>query len=367
MSNPVQKADGKVRVIAFYLPQFHPIPENDEWWGKGFTEWTNVAKAKTLFPGHYQPKLPADLGFYDLRVPETREAQADLARQYGIEGFLYWHYWFGNGKMLLERPFQEVLESGKPDFPFCLGWANESWAGFWHGTNGREILIEQKYPGKDDYIAHFNKVLPAFLDKRYIKVDGKPLFMIYRPLNNAPEILNMMSIWKELAAANGLEGIYFVSQTYSPDEEYAKMKEMGFDAVNVVRLFDFEEKKPSIKKLAKLKAKLLHRPTVVEYRKAARWFVDKDFDSREDVIPTLIPNCDHSPRTGRRAFILHNSTPEYFAEHVSDVVDVLRDKPAEHKIAFVKSWNEWAEGNYLEPDLKFGTQYLEALQRGISE
>ena len=145
------------------------------------------------------------------------------------------------------------------------------------------------------------------------------------------------------------------------------MKEMGFDAVNVVRLFDFEEKKPSINKLAKLKAKLLHRPTVVEYRKAARWFVDKDFDSREDVIPTLIPNWDHSPRTGRRAFILHNSTPEYFAEHVSDVVDVLRDKPEEHKIAFVKSWNEWAEGNYLEPDLKFGTQYLEALQRGISE
>ena len=125
----------KVRVIAFYLPQYHPTLDNDTWWGKGFTEWTNVGKAKPLFRGHYQPKVPADLGYYDLRVPETRQAQADMAREYGIEGFCYWHYWFGNGKRLLERPFNEVLASGKPDFPFCLAWANESWKGFFHGVN----------------------------------------------------------------------------------------------------------------------------------------------------------------------------------------------------------------------------------------
>lgn len=138
-----------VRAIAFYLPQFHPIPENDEWWGKGFTEWTNTAKAKPLFPGHYQPHVPADLGFYDLRLTEARVAQAEMAAEYGIEGFCYWHYWFA-GKRLLEHPFNEVMQSGKPDFPFCLGWANDTWSGIWHGAPNR-VLIEQTYPGLEDY------------------------------------------------------------------------------------------------------------------------------------------------------------------------------------------------------------------------
>lgn len=148
---------GKVKAIAFYLPQFHPIKENDEWWGKGFTEWTNVAKAKPMFPGHYQPHIPADLGFYDLRLSEARIAQADLAKKYGISAFCYWHYWFGNGRRILERPFQEVLESGTPDFPFCLAWANETWSGIWHG-NPKTILVEQVYPGEQDYIDHFNSI-----------------------------------------------------------------------------------------------------------------------------------------------------------------------------------------------------------------
>lgn len=210
MSNDINSA----RVIAFYLPQFHPVPENDEWWGKGFTEWTNVGKARSLFPGHYQPKVPADLGYYDLRVSETRKAQADMAREYGIEGFCYWHYWFGNGKRLLERPFNEVLASGEPDFPFCLAWANESWRGYYHGIKAKETLIDQLYPGEEDYIAHFNAVLPAFKDKRYITVDGKPLFMIYHPFDNQMEINTFIKLWRELAVQNGLEGIFFVGQTY---------------------------------------------------------------------------------------------------------------------------------------------------------
>lgn len=216
----------KARVIAFYLPQFHPIPENDRWWMKGFTEWTNVGKARPLFPGHYQPKVPADLGYYDLRVPETRKAQADMAKEYGIEGFCYWHYWFGNGKRLLERPFNEVLSSDEPDFPFCLAWANESWRGFYHGIKSKDTLINQLYPGEQDYIAHFHEVLPAFKDHRYITVDEKPLFMVYHPLDH-PEMKEFIELWRTLAVQNGLKGVYFIGQTYHLKEEKRETYENG--------------------------------------------------------------------------------------------------------------------------------------------
>ena len=178
----------KARIIAYYLPQFHPIPENDAVWGKGFTEWTNVAKAKPLFRGHYQPRVPADLGFYDLRLEEVREQQAEMAKEAGVEGFCYWHYWFGNNKMLLERPFQEVLNSGRPDFPFCLAWANHDWTTkTWNrgkhiiDANDYVYIAKQEYNGDEDYIAHFNYCLPAFLDHRYITVDDKPVFFIFDP------------------------------------------------------------------------------------------------------------------------------------------------------------------------------------------
>ena len=202
----------KIKPLAFYLPQYHPIPENNEWWGEGFTEWTNVSKATPLFPGHYQPHIPSDLGFYDLRLEEARIAQADLAKQYGIEGFIYWHYWFGNGKTILERPFNEVLESGRPDFPFCLAWANQSWTGIWHGLEN-QILMEQQYPGKEDYEKHFYHVLPAFQDKRYIRVDGMPVFFVYLP-QELPDSNAFIDQWNELAIKNGLDGIYFIGIHY---------------------------------------------------------------------------------------------------------------------------------------------------------
>ena len=216
----------QIRSIAFYLPQFHPIPENDEWWGKGFTEWTNVVKAKPLFKGHYQPKLPTELGLYDLRVPEVREQQANLAKEYGIEGFCYWHYWFGNGRRILERPFNEVLESGKPDFPFCLAWANETWTGIWHGLNN-EILMEQTYPGQDDYIAHFNCLLKAFKDKRYMRVDDKPIFVVYRP-NAIPDIKLFVDTFQEQAVQNGLKGVYLIATNVHTDWN---AQANGFDAI----------------------------------------------------------------------------------------------------------------------------------------
>ena len=194
----------KARVLALYLPQFHPIPENDEWWGKGFTEWTNVGKAKPLFPGHYQPHVPADLGYYDLRVPETREAQAELAREAGIEGFVYYHYWFA-GHKLMERPLEEMCALGKPNFPFCLCWANETWRGFNYGLNNeRNVLIEQTYPGDEDHIAHFNYLLPMFKDKRYVTCEGKPVFFLYHA-DHIPNLSHFIELWQTLARENGLK------------------------------------------------------------------------------------------------------------------------------------------------------------------
>ena len=202
------------RPIAFYLPQFHPIPENDKWWGPGFTEWTNTAKARPLFRGHYQPHVPADLGFYDLRQPETREAQARMAREHGVEAFCYYHYWFGHGRRLLERPFEEVLRSGQPDFPFCLCWANETWTGVWHGLSNR-VLVQQEYPGADDDRRHFETLLPAFRDQRYVKVDGRPLFLVYSPAG-LPDAKAFTTLWQRLAKEAGLPGLYLVGIANEP-------------------------------------------------------------------------------------------------------------------------------------------------------
>ena len=195
-------------VIAFYLPQFHPIPENDKWWGKGFTEWTNTAKALPLFRGHYQPHVPADLGFYDLRAPETRQQQADMALEYGVDAFCYYHYWFGNGRRIIERPFNEVLETGKPDFPFCLCWANQTWTGIWHGAPNR-ILMEQTYPGYDDHARHFDWLATAFADRRYITIEGKPLFVVFQPLE-IPNVKDVTEFWRQRAVSAGFPGLYLV-------------------------------------------------------------------------------------------------------------------------------------------------------------
>ena len=198
----------KVRPIAFYLPQFYPTPENDEWWEPGFTEWTNVARAVPLFPGHYQPRIPRDLGFYDLRVPETRQKQAELAREAGIEGFCYWHYWFGGGKRLLHEVFDDVVRSGKPDFPFCLCWANHSWySKTWDPDLPDKLLVEQTYPGEEDIIDHFNAMLPAFQDKRYMKVNGKLVFGVFDP--SKIDIKRMHEVWDRLAHEHGLDGFHF--------------------------------------------------------------------------------------------------------------------------------------------------------------
>lgn len=355
----IKENEIKARVIAFYLPQFHPIPENNQWWMKGFTEWTNVGKAKALFPGHYQPKVPADLGYYDLRVAETRKAQAEMAREYGVEGFCYWHYWFGNGKRLLERPFNEVLSSGDPDFPFCLAWANESWRGFFHGVKTKETLIDQLYPGVEDYKMHFEEVLPAFKDKRYITVDDKPLFLIYQPFQH-PEIREFIKLWQQLAIQNGLKGVSFIAQSYHIEERQILL-DMGFDAVNIIRMFDYEKKAKFRFKCSKWRQRLFRQPRVMRYKTVSKFFVGKE-ERELNIIPTIIPNWDHTPRSGNNGLVLHDAKPEYFKEHLGDVMRSIENKPFDKRIAFVKSWNEWAEGNYLEPDLRYGKKYLEIMK-----
>lgn len=351
----------RARLIAFYLPQFHPTAKNDQWWGRGFTEWTNVTKMKPLYRGHYQPRLPGELGFYDLRVAEVREAQADLAREHGVEGFCYWHYWFGGGERILERPFNEVLESGKPDFPFCLAWANESWKGFAHGVGGRNVLQEQLYGGVEDYTAHFHALLPAFRDKRYMTVDDKPLFMIYKPLAS-PEVRVFIDTWRRLATENGLRGIFFVGHSNENGVSVEQILATGVDAVNPSRLFAYNAQRSFFKRvMGQFNKVFRHVRLVYPYKTVSKWFINEAEDCRDDVFPTIIPDWDHSPRSGRVAFVLSGSTPELFGAHAERALDVVANKDADHRIVFIKSWNEWAEGNYMEPDARWGRAYLETL------
>lgn len=356
----------KARVIAFYLPQFHPIKENDECWGKGFTEWNNVVQAKPLFRGHYQPRLPADLGFYDLRLPEIREQQAELAREAGIEGFMYWHYYFGNDRTLLERPFQEVLNSGKPDFPFCLGWANHSWqTKTWrHKTfQKQEMIMEMLYPGKEDYINHFNYCLPAFKDERYITVDGKPIFTVFAP-TSIPNAKEFIEIWRELAIKSGLKGIHFVGNMTGRTITLKMLKNIGFDAVIENRMWHAEAAVMGAGWKRRLKSLLSYKMgsslAKFDYAEIIKYLGSQDmFD--ESVYPSIIPGFDRSARAGKHGVIYYNSTPDLFRKHVHDIIKYVENKNDEHKIIFLKSWNEWGEGNYVEPDLKYGHGFIQAL------
>lgn len=358
-----------ISVIAFYLPQYHPTLHNNEWWGEGFTEWTNVAKAKKLYPGHYQPKIPADLGFYDLRLSAVREKQAELAKEAGITGFCYYHYWFGNGHQELELPFNEVLESGKPDFPFCLCWANETWfRKFWNkdgSVASSKILMEQTYPGEYDNKNHFMALLPAFKDKRYIKIDDKPVFVVYRPL--AYEGLSdMISLWNDLAIQNGLPGIFFIGYTGDVESEYSDIKRCGCDAVCSCRLR--RHKRWSLRWLVrKTLSFVTHMPECYNYKDVYPTLIGKEEEQREDVFPLLIPNWDHTPRSGANGYLFTNSTPQLFEKHAKDVLSKIIWKPNNARICFLKSWNEWGEGNYMEPDLKYGRGYIKALKRAINE
>lgn len=344
------------RLIAFYLPQFYPTKENDEWWQKGFTEWTNVGNARPLFKGHYQPRVPADLGYYDLRIPEVREDQAQLAREAGIEGFCYWHYWFA-GRRLLDRVFSEVVESGKPDYPFCLCWANHSWyQKTWDPSKPDKLLIEQTYPGEQDYINHFNAMLPAFRDRRYIKVGGKLLFGIFNS-GGIPSFPLMKEVWNELAIENGLPGFCFFGLCQGA-ESLNKVKKCKYDMVVYEHMATaYKTNKSTF--LNKAFRYLFHKPLTLSYDKYMESTV-KFFSEHPELTPCLIPNFDHSPRSAYRGIIIEGSTPQKWFRLCKKIRKLDKYFGQKEELIFIKSWNEWGEGNYMEPDQLFGKGYINA-------
>jgi lipopolysaccharide biosynthesis protein/radical SAM superfamily enzyme YgiQ (UPF0313 family)/GT2 family glycosyltransferase len=352
VSSRVESDTSKIRAIAFYLPQYHPIPENDRWWGKGFTEWTNVAKANPLFPGHYQPHMPADLGFYDLRLPEIRNAQAELAREHGIHGFCYYHYWF-NGKILLDSPLRKVLESGEPDFPFCVCWANENWTRAWDGRNS-DILIRQNYSPEDD-LNHIRHLSGIFSDPRYIKIDGKPLFIVYRA-SNMPDPLRTTSLWREEARKSGL-GELFLCRVERFVEDMKDPRSLGFDAAVEFQPDGIHLGKPDPDPRYAGNA-------VYKYKELVKAALSKK-DPAYLRFPCACPGWDNSPRRQENAVVFRQSYPQFYESWLEELIARAARRRPEERIVFINAFNEWGEGCHLEPDKRFGKAYLEATRRAL--
>jgi len=372
----------KLRPIAIHLPQFHPIPENNKWWGRGFTEWTNVTKAKPLFKGHYQPHLPADLGFYDLRLPEARQAQADLAREHGIYGFCYYHYWF-NGKRILERPVDEILASGKPDFPFMLCWANENWTRKWDGAD-KLLLLKQEYSETDD-LNHIRSLIPYFKDKRYIRINNKVVFSIYRS-SLLPTIENTIKVWREECAKEGIDlylcrfetfgdfGKSLVDQGFDAGIEFQPMSPImnqfihksHIDQIKTVSYrfkFRYYKLMREFENLDRLKNDSLR---IIDYNDYVDFLIKNYKHALNYVLfPGVTPSWDNTARNSINPFILLNSNPAKFKEWLRFHAEHFKPKGQEENLLFINAWNEWAEGNHLEPCQKWGLSYLESVKEVI--
>lgn len=368
----------KHRLIAINLPQFHPFPENDAWWGKGFTEWTNVTKARPRFKGHYQPHLPSDTGFYDLRLPEARQMQADLAKEYGIYGFCYYHYWF-NGKQLMERPVNEILSSGKPDFPFMLCWANENWARNWDG-GFRNVLMKQEYNDNDD-ASHIRWLCQnVFSDKRYIRINGKPVFAVYR-IELFPNFKHTAELWRRIAKKEYGMDLYLIHAEYPESPSGRHALEMGLDAAFDFQPVGWRKYIGEIPKSA-LKKKWIRLLHIQKFFPFLRNWIEElpflvsyqDYVNRMKEIPLpdyklfpcVCPSWDNSPRRDGKSYLAFvGSTPKLFGDWVESVLNKFQPFSKEENFVFVNAWNEWAEGNHLEPDQMWGRGYLEELKHAL--
>lgn len=362
-----------IKAISFYLPQFHPIKENNVWWGKGFTEWTNVSAARPRFSGHHQPHIPADLGFYDLRLAESRKSQSELAKEYGIDGFCYYHYWF-NGKQLLETPLKEVLVSKEPDFPFCICWANENWTRAWDGLD-RQVLIGQEYTHLDSE-EHILALLDYFKDERYIKVKGRPLFLVYRP-DHIPDPEKYFEKWQQKAREVGLPGLYICAVKNGfvelADEE---ILELGYQAIvdfqpdrrdfpaatsGFQKLIDAARKilPDSVYQLIKTNASAVRR---VSYKSLVSNMTKKAWPKDYKKYPCVFPSWDNTARR-KTPTVIQNLDPKEYANWLKYAVDCVSSYPDEERIVFINAWNEWAEGCHLEPDRKIGHGFLEVTRQ----
>jgi lipopolysaccharide biosynthesis protein len=341
-----------VKLLAFYLPQFHPIPENDEWWGPSFTEWTQVARSRPLYDGHPQPRLPAELGFYDLRTPETRQAQADLAAEHGIHGFCYYYYWF-NGRRILERPLAEVLASGQPDFPFLICWANENWTRRWDGLD-QDILLAQTY-SPDSHRRFISDVIPILRDPRYVRYQGKPVLLVYR-IRDIPDVRDATEIWRAECRAAGLGEIHLAAVRFW---DVIDVTGYGFDAA-----VDFPPHHVAVKKVARSLPGLVDGFSGLAY--------DYEHVVRENLRTMghgfaspahrgVMLAWDNTPRLGPAAHFAHGATPELYEQWLRGVVaQEMAHNPAPESLVFINAWNEWAEGTNLEPDSVFGSGFLNA-------
>lgn len=347
-----QHASPKLRLIAFYLTQFHPTPENDAWWGKGFTEWTNVTKATPLFDDHYQPHLPTDFGFYDLRLRETRRDQIRTAKQYGINAFCYHYYWF-SGTRLLNRPLDDMLADPESDMPFCLCWANENWTRRWDAAE-HEILIAQKYLPDDD-LNFIKSLIPFFSDPRYIRLDGAPFLIVYRP-QHLPDPKKSAKIWRDYCNGIGIGNIHICAALTHGNEDYAQF---GFDSG--VEFPPHNMKVPGVTE--QIQFHEAFRGNVMAYHTVAQSYLDRNY-THPNVFRSVFPSWDNTARTRNRALIMLNGTPNNYEFWLTETIrKTLEDFPGQERFVFINAWNEWAEGCHLEPDRKYQRQFLEATLR----
>lgn len=371
-----------MKVIAFYLPQYHAIPENDEWWGNGFTEWTNVKKAQSVLKGQVQPKIPLNKNYYCLLDDETKIWQAKIAKESGVYGFCYYHYWF-NGKLLLEKPAEQMLNNIKVDLPFCFSWANEPWSRSWKGDS-KNVIMPQEYGDKKDWKLHFEYLLPFFKDDRYIKEAGKPMFIIYKP-DIIPNCYEMMTYWNELAKESGFDGLYYGFQF--PSAFRNKKNETEFDfGIEFEPLYtrtasqeflNISTKKGKIQLLCKhprvffdicikkFKNKYLNKPIVYDYDKACKTLTNRAPYFKNSV-PGMFTSWDKTPRNGTKAMIYTGSTPEKFEKYLKCQMERCK-KVYDSEYLFITAWNEWGEGAYLEPDEQYGYGYLNAVKKVVEE
>lgn len=352
----------KIRVVVFYLPQFHPIPENDKWWGNGFTEWTNVKKAKSYHKGQYQPRVPLNNNYYDLRNVSTLEWQASVAEKYNIYGFCFYHYWFA-GKLLLEKPAEILLENKNVNMRFCFSWANEPWARTWDGKN-RQVLMPQNYGGREEWIRHFMYLLPFFNDERYIKENGKPMFLIYKSSSIAC-CGEMMDCWERLAVEHGLPGMYFVETL---KYWYPEKRDLPFSAqVEFEPVLERSKFRLWYKRIRRYIVKCINAIFSTEFPENAPILFSKIANdscknyNRKGTYPCVFMGWDNTPRRGVAANYVTAPTKQEFKDFFLKKMEIGQNV-YETDYLFVNAWNEWAEGTYLEPDELHKYEYLEAIK-----